>query len=130
MKKGQGQMVAFVLLVGFTVVIGIMVGGWMIRQSGRFEKSFDKSEAEQRCAEVSIAPICNGQVFAGIKNTGSYKIILKANNQYIGSELTLNEETATINLKTPLTVIPFIKIEGKEYGCPNRDLIIDENICI
>ena len=34
-KKGQGQLVAYVLLIGFTVVLGVMVGGWMIRQAGK-----------------------------------------------------------------------------------------------
>ena len=132
MKKGQGQMVAFVLLVGFTVVIGIMVGGWAIQRARKTSESFvETGERDARCADVQIDPICDDGVLR-IRNNGKYKVKLKSGNQYLagGSELTLNEETGAINLKTPFTVIPFIKIEGKEYGCTNRDLTIDENTCI
>lgn len=127
MKKGQGQMVAFVLLVGFVVVIGIMVGNWMMQRARKSAESIvSTGERDARCADVAIAPICGtgGLTIMTIMNKGVFKIKLKSGNQYVGGTgskwILPNQESEPLNIG--IAVIPFIEIEGKEVGCSNRAL--------
>ena len=126
MKKGQGQLIAFVLLIGFTVVLGIMVGNWMIKQSGKMGKATERAEVDVRCADVSIVSVCEGSTLK-IRNTGYFTVSVKVGNTLGISELK-PKETKTLN--TYGTAIPFIKIEGKEHGCTNKAITVEDDICI
>lgn len=129
-KKGQGQLVAFVLLIGFTVVIGIMVGDWAIQKAKKTSANIvERGEIDVRCADVQINPICEGTSSVKMKNNGKFKVKLKSNNQLIGDWIYPGDTSNAIILNNQ-TVIPFIKIDGKEFGCPNRDQKLDVNICV
>lgn len=132
-KKGQGQLVAYVLLIGFTIVLGVMVGGWMIRQAGKTgESAASRAEADVRCADVAISAICSDTTFTGIKNTGYFTISkLKVNGIDVGGEITLKASTSlSIDLNIKNTIIPFIKIEGKEVGCTTKSITVDSETCV
>lgn len=126
MKKGQSQLIAYVLLIGFTVTIGILVGGWMLKEAKRVGTSTSEmAEKDTRCADVSIVQICEGNQLK-LKNKGYFVITkLKVNNMDVPFNLAPNQAKA-ITLNIPSTVIPFIKIEEKEYGCSNKALTINE----
>ena len=130
MKKGQGQLIAFVLLIGFTVVLGIMVGNWMIKQSGKMGKATERAEVDVRCADVSIVSVCDPYLGLMIKNTGNFKVKLKSGNQYVGGNdwIYPGSESSSISLNNQ-TIIPFIEIEGKEHGCTNKVITVEEGIC-
>ncbi len=130
MKKGQGQLVAFVLLIGFTVIIGIMVGNWAIQRARKTGESIvGMGERDAMCPDVRIDPVCEGIVLR-IRNSGNYKVKLKSGGQYVGGNdwIYLQKESTPISLNKQ-TIIPFIEIEGKEVGCPKRYRDIDENTC-
>ena len=124
MKKGQGQMVAFVLLVSFTVVIGIMVGGWMMKQSEKFGEKLETQESSTSCMDVAIVKVCdNGNL--RIRNKG-YFTITKLKVQGVDKTITiLPNEEKPITLNIGDTVIPFIEIKGKEIGCATKAITLD-----
>ena len=126
-KKGQGQLVAYVLLIGFTIVLGVMVGGWMIRKAGETgESAAEMAERDARCPEVTINIVCDGG--PRIKNSKGYTISkLKVNGIDISGEIELGQVSQILNIGD--TVIPFIKIDGKDVGCTNRVQTIPEDIC-
>lgn len=126
-RRGQGQIVAYVLLISFTIVLGIMVGSWMMKQAGKTgESAASKAEADIRCADVSISALCDGG--PRVKNTGSFTISkLKVNGlDEPGIEL---KQVSSQSLNINDTVIPFIKIDGKDVGCTNRVQTIPDDIC-
>lgn len=130
MKKGQGQLVAFVLLIGFTVVIGVMVGNWMIKQARTSGgKAVERAELDVRCADVSISSVCDGT--PKIKNTGYFTITkLKVGGNDIIPVGGIKPNKLSQTLNTEVNIIPFIEIEGKEYGCTSKSKTIPQDICV
>ena len=128
MKKGQGQMIAFVLLIGFTVVIGIMVGGWMMKQSGKFGEKLETQERSTSCMDVAIVKVCDNGALK-IRNKGYFTITkLKIQGMDIPIIILPNEEKPIgITLNIGDTVIPFIEIKGKEVGCATKAITIDSS---
>ena len=132
MKNGQGQMVAFVLLIGFTVVIGLMVGNWAIQRAGKTGESIvERGEIDTRCADVAIVGVCEGSILT-IRNKGAFKVKLKDRNNYVGGTsndwIYPNIDSSTITLNNQ-NIVPFIEIEGKEYGCSSKAITITPNYC-
>lgn len=135
MKKGQGQLVAFVLLIGFTVVIGIMVGSWAVKRAGKASESFVKvGEIDVRCADTAIVGFCESETVLKIRNKGAFKVKLKSTREgvtdYVGGGdwIYPNKDSGTIALNNQ-NIIPFIEIEGKEYGCTSKAITITDDHC-
>ena len=125
MKKGQGQLVAFVLLVGFVVVLALLVGNWMMKQSQKLKGGLETQERITLCNDVAIVEICENGVLK-IKNKGLFTISkLKINGEDSGPEIPPNGiERPTKGLISDDAVIPFIKVEGKETGCSTKSIAI------
>ena len=145
MKKGQGQMVAFVLLIGFTVVIGIMVGNWAIQRASKTGESIvERGEIDTRCADVAIAGVCDCVEFSVdegctnmnflIRNKGVFKVKLRNKNNPVGGSdwIYPNKDSIFISLPADLNnlnIVPFIEIEGKEHGCSSKAITVTSDYC-
>ena len=127
MKKGQGQLIGFVLLIGFTVVIGIMVGNWMIQRSRSVEGIIEQGDTDAMCPDVQIDPICEGGQIK-IRNNGNFNVRLKINGGELTDKISLKKTSQSLNIGD--TVIPFIEIRGKDYGCSSQSRTINESPCI
>ena len=54
-KKGQGEFVAYVLLIGLAVTLAVLVGRWSIEQAQKSsENVVRQSEIEDKCNEIAI----------------------------------------------------------------------------
>jgi hypothetical protein len=127
-------MVAFVLLIGFTVVIGIMVGNWAIQRAGKTGESIvERGEIDTRCADVAIAGVCEGDILR-IRNKGAFKIKLKNKNNLVGGSDWIYPNKDSIFIPLPadlnnLNIVPFIEIEGKEHGCSSKAITVTSDYC-
>ena len=79
-KKGQGEFVAYVLLIGLAVTLSIIIGRWSIGQSQSTSQNFVRqSEIEDKCGQIALSASvdCSGlanQILIKITNRGYLKI--------------------------------------------------------
>lgn len=143
-RKGQGNVIAWVLLVGFAVSLAVLVGRWSIQQSQKSVSSIvETGEGDIMCENVAISAVCecNGDCNLDVSNKGTLNIyqlniggcttkdVGKGdNNWYIGlnekKEITLSKCSDEL-----ITLIPMIKIEDRLIGCANKELNIDVDNC-
>lgn len=144
MKKGQGNIIAWVLLVGFTISLAVLVGRWSLGQAGQATESIvGIGEADIRCESAAIGfDKCisyDGNVYTfNIKNKGSLKIWKvrysgcggDSKDYSFGSQsnLGLNEISGDIGCQATaeeVSFVPFIKIEEKFIACSAKGIDIN-----
>ncbi len=144
-KKGASMAVAWVLLVGLSISLAILVGTWltkMTKESG--DELVSQGEKDQRCADTVLVASDYNCTVGGtslslpegesiFKNSGKFNITkVKCN----GVDRCLNSvdcsdesplgpgmESIALNncLSDAITdVIPFIDIEGEEVACAEK----------
>lgn len=139
-KKGQGNVIAWVLLVGFAISLAVLVGRWSIQQAqSSTEGIVDMSEADIRCESVAISAVCtgsDGNYKLDVSNKGS--LIIKSINvggcdtPKIDGPIGLNEKTGEIGLSIcgeTIRLIPMIDINGKTIGCSAKEINIKIDDC-
>lgn len=149
MKKGQGQVVAWVLLIGLTVSLAVIVTTWTRQQAEETTSGIvGQAEIDLRCASVSFnaLPDCEGETM-DIMNRGDFtihKLVFHMNNadglksstwptgNLLGDEeyRVIPGERKNINTglgsmkQSTIDITPFIKIEENYVGCTARKLTV------
>lgn len=140
LKKGQGNVIAWVLLVGFAVSLAVLVGRWSLGQSQQAtEGIISTGESDIRCENVAISAECSGEDLI-VSNKGSLKIVrlniggcdsdkeifcTKSGEEYTGDCLGLNKVSSPISTSgcyDDITLVPMIYIENEVIGCPTKEL--------
>ena len=143
MKKGQGMIIAWVLLIGLTVSLAVIVTTWTRQQAEETTAGIvSQTEVELRCAAVSFnaKPNCVGNNIE-IVNRGDFSIHkfvihMKPTGAALQSE-TVNlfddpiapGQEKSINtqfndLYGSIDLTPFIKVEDQYVGCSDRKLTV------
>ncbi len=145
-KKGQAALIAWVLLIGLSVSLAVIVTTWTREQAEETTETLvSQTEADLRCDAVSfnVAPQCEIP-YDGLKivNRGDFTIhkfvvhIKPPEGNLISSTINLFEggreplkpgETQTLRTKdsfmnSEIDLVPFIQVDGQYVGCSARQL--------
>ena len=133
MKKGQAQFIGWVLLIGFAVAIGALVGNWVMEQARETSESLiEMTTVDERCAYVSIAIKCENGV--EVVNTGYFTIMELA--CYENGNYNVERPWGDIGLRPneakPLSclcdsIVPIIDIDDKTIGCSEKQVEVECN---
>ena len=133
-KRGMGEIVGWVLLIGLSVAIATMVTVWTKQQATKTtEFIIDDVEGDIQCADVSlkafiVTPPCTD---INISNTGYHTIIkVNARHQFGTQEFQVdlvpqtNTKVLNINIPSKVDIIPVIQSSKGLIGCADRKLVI------
>jgi len=143
-KKGQGMIIAWVLLIGLTVALAVIVTTWTRQQAEETTEGIVAgTEVELRCAAVSFnaKPTCNGN-HIDVVNRGDFsirKFVIHMNNKDgLNSETVeffedpiLPGKSKGINTKEidslygTISLTPFILVDNQIVGCSDRKLTLE-----
>lgn len=148
MKKGQGAIIAWVLLIGLSVSLAVVVSTWTRQQAEQTSETIvSQTEIDLRCASVSFnaAPTCESP-YDSIKivNRGDFTIhkfvaqIQSKDGKLISNTINLFEggrepikpgETQTLRTQnsfqdSEIGLVPFIKVDEQLAGCSSRKLTV------
>ena len=135
-KRGAEAIVAWVLLIGLSVSIGIMVSQWVKEQAEKQAEDIVKEvQGDIKCADVSINAYfidtnCNS---VEVSNRGYFKIVGLKIRPDIGTvevrDIDINpQQSQTLNIgysTNKLDIIPIIKIEKEKLGCVDKKISIE-----
>lgn len=122
-KKGIESLIAWVLLIGFSVGLAVFVTRWSLQQAQKSTSGVEEMVmGDIQCSDVAISGHCDGNNII-IKNKGTLNIIgYKKGSDTIPTMLkekilrpNLGELTLDANPK--ITIIPIIEIDGKQVMC-------------
>ena len=146
-KKGQAALVAWVLLIGLSVALAVVVSTWTKKQAEETSKGIvSETEADLRCAGVSfnVAPQCEIPYDElKVVNRGDFTIhkfvvhIKPREGNLISNTINLFEkgyvplkpgDTQTLKtqdsfMNSEIDLTPFIQINDQYVGCSTRKLI-------
>ncbi len=147
-KRGQGAIIAWVLLIGLSVSLAVIVSTWTREQAEETTETLvSQTEADLRCAAVSFnaKPECKIPYDKlKIVNRGDFTIhkfvihIKPKEGQLISNTINLFEggrepikpgETKTLRtqdsfMNSEIELVPFIQVDGQYVGCTARTLKI------
>ncbi|MDP4012172.1 MAG: hypothetical protein Q8R00_01015 [Candidatus Nanoarchaeia archaeon] len=148
-KNGQGAIIAWILLIGLTVSLAVMVTTWTRQQAEETTSGLvSQTEVDLRCESVSFNanPSCDsldGEI--KIVNRGDFsihKLVFHIKDRDDGTlkSKTINlfesgrtpispGESQTIYTQTGLRrsdidITPFIKVEDQYAGCSSRKITV------
>ena len=145
-KKGASELISYVLIIGLSITLAIVIGMWSKGESKRVVESTVKgSEIETRCAEVHLGGfgcIRDDDLEVKAINRGSFSII---GIRYICTDNKGNDISEKIGLDTPLKpgeeqslnnlnncdsnkeiiLTPFITFGDKNTICPEGEKVIE-----
>lgn len=145
-KRGQGAIIAWVLLIGLSVSLAILVSTWTKKQAEETTETLvSQTEADLRCAAVSFnaKPECSIPYDSlKVVNRGDFTIhkfvvhIKSKEGQLISNTINLFEkgrepikpgETQTLRtqdsfMNSEIELVPFIQVDGEYVGCTARTL--------
>ncbi len=155
-KKAQGDIIAWVLLVGFAVSLAIIVGRWSLQQTEKSTESIvTTSEADIVCDSVALGAICKvtGETFIiTVANKGALKIVdlniggctqnkpltpstpfcVKKDGKYTSNDcINLNSQkdiTVTGCVNT-ITMIPLVYSGDSIVGCAMKQINLKVDQC-
>ncbi len=138
-KKGVSQAVAWVLLLGLSISLALVVGTWLSRITEDTGKEIVSDTLnDQRCADTVLvlkSQSCSSLYNTLFKNTGSFNITkVKCNGQshFLTSDnspLAPGQESISLSTCFDATlgvtgVVPFIFFDGLETACAGKSLSI------
>ncbi len=128
-KKAISPVIAWVLLVGFSVALASIVGSWYLSQSQEMtEEALTTLEGGIECNDVNINVAYtkdqNGDCMIKVSNTGSFKInMVRINDIQKGYNKNPKEyknyTDAELCTKPQITVIPILEKDKKLTSCQN-----------
>lgn len=125
MKKGVEALIAWVLLIGFAVTLGVFVSRWSLQQAQKStEGTTQMIEEDIQCSDVAISGYCEG-TNVKVKNRGTLNIIgfRKGDDKVMfgeGDYLKPNVGEKTYSVSEKIILVPIIKIEDKIVICTTR----------
>ncbi len=135
-KKGIGDIIAWVLLIGLSVALATMVTVWTKQQASKTtEFIIQDVEGDIQCADVSFKASVVDQAACkdiNISNTGYHKIIkVSARTDFGATEFSIDlmpqADSKVLNIAIPSTgvdIIPIIQSSRGLIGCADRKLVI------
>ena len=133
-KRGVGDIIAWVLLVGLSISLAIMVTAWMKQTTVKTtEFIINDVEGDVNCADVSmkafiVSPPCTD---INVSNTGYHKIVkLAARHQYGKQEFQVDllpqTDSKVLNMQIPtkVDIIPVIQVGKGLLGCADRKITL------
>ena len=145
-KKGASELISYVLIIGLSITVAIVIGMWSKGESKRVvESTVKESEIETRCAEVHLGGfgcIRDNNLEIKVVNRGSFSIIgiryICTDNKgnYISEKIGLDtplkpgEEQSLNNLNNcdsnkEIILTPFITFGDKNTICPEGEKVIE-----
>ncbi len=145
-KKGASELISYVLIIGLSITLAIVIGTWSKGESKRVvDTTVKESEIETRCAEVHLGGfgcIRNGNLEINVKNRGSFSIVgiryicTKSDGNDISGKIDLDpvlkpgEEQSLNNLNNcdsnkEIILTPFITFGDNNIICPEGEKIIE-----
>ncbi len=133
MKKGVSTIIAWVLLLGFSILLGSTVILWSKQQTEKYTESLTEMfENDINCRDVIyvIDANCSAKT-ASVSNKGSFtivKFIIRTNLSSTKLEKIIAPSSImdlTNDIPRPyydvgFDMIPFIKIDSREIGCSDK----------
>ena len=147
MKRGQGAIIAWVLLIGLSVSLAVVVSTWTRQQAEETAEGIvSQTEVDLRCASVSFnaAPDCVNSFEMKIVNRGDFTIhkfvaqIQSKDGKLVSNTINLFEngreplkpgDTQTLKTQnsfqaSEIGLVPFIKVDDQIVGCSARKLTV------
>jgi hypothetical protein len=131
MKKGVSEIISWVLLLGFSVLLGTTIIMWSKQQTENYtEELTNMVENDINCRDVIyiVDTNCTAKTTL-VNNRGSFTIVKFIIRSSLSSS-TLETEikpSSSLSLSIPPTyysngfdMIPFIKTNDKETGCSDK----------
>ena len=135
-KRGVGDVIAWVLLIGLSISLATIVTIWMKQTTTKTaEFIINDVEGDVRCADVSMkafvvqpSPACTD---INISNTGYLKIIkVTARHQFGTQEFQVDllpqtdSKVLNMHIPTKVEIIPVIEVGKGLLGCADRKLTL------
>ena len=126
-KRGISELISWVLMIGFTVALAVIVTQFLREQAETTSENIViDTEGDLRCSDVSLTAYCFTQDSIKIKNKGYftiYEIRVRKNEELTSYPINLKpgQESETLNTGPGnLDIIPIIKVEDKLLACSDR----------
>ena len=122
-KKAVSSLIAWVLLIGFAVTLGVFVTKWSLQQAQKSTTGIEEMVmGDIQCSDVAINGYCDESNNIKIKNRGTLKIayLVKAgelNRKYCENLEPKQECSETLS---PGKYIPVIIIDNKKVLCTTQ----------
>ncbi|MEK6839690.1 MAG: hypothetical protein AABX72_02010 [Nanoarchaeota archaeon] len=135
-KRGIGEIVGWVLLIGLSVAIATMVTVWTKQQASKTtEFIIEDIEGDIQCADTAfkafiVTPPCTD---INVSNTGYHKIVKFSLRHQFGTQefpvdLLPQTDSKVLNMNLPspskVDIIPVIQSSKGLIGCADRKLVI------
>lgn len=135
LKKGASELVAWVLIIGFSLALGVLVTQWLKDQATISADIVTKDiEKDLRCNDVSINAFFSAQCTEiDVTNRGYHKVVaIKVRNPYGVQELETNLLPGATTSISPqgiqsgmsIDLIPVIRGEDELLGCIDRKAVL------
>jgi hypothetical protein len=132
-NKGVSIVIGWVLLVGLSVALGMMVTTW-IKQQAEDTTTFiiEDISGDTRCADVSLkAYIQATPCVINVSNSGYHTIFkVSARHQYGTQEFQVDlppqqgSKSLNIGVSLEVDIIPVIQVDNKLLGCADRKVVL------
>lgn len=137
-KKGVSMIIAYVLLVGFSVALAITVTLWIRGMAEESAEDIMSKECELQCDEVFLAVGCYSDG-VDITNKGNFNISkLKVRSESGVTDVIVNiglgETAENLNIgdvsinDEPISIVPVIGKGEEECVCRNKRIEVSECI--
>ena len=120
MKKGVSELIAFVLLIGLAVTVGVFVSRWSLQQAQKSTGGIeDMVMGDIQCSDVDIQWICEG-TSVKIKNRGTLTIVdFHKDGELMKMSEVLKPNSERSGFSTGVYT-PIIKIDEKLVYCSTK----------
>ncbi len=131
MKRGVSEVISWVLLLGFSVLLGTTVIMWSKQQTEKYtDELTEMVENDINCRDIiyTINANCTTKT-TSVNNRGSFTIVKFIIRTNLSSSTldTAVTPTSTVNLGIPpsyydtgFDMIPFIEVNNKKVGCSDK----------
>ena len=128
-RKGVSLIISYVILIGFSISLAIMVSMWMKGQSEEVVESWETYDCDIDCQDVFLS-VCYGDGLS-VTNRGNFNIKALRIQNSTGSEIFLVNiglgETEVLNIgEQPINIVPAINNEGNYCFCADKKIEVDE----
>tara|TARA_Y100000310_G_scaffold302635_1_gene340224 strand:+ start:60311 stop:60739 length:429 start_codon:yes stop_codon:yes gene_type:complete len=138
-KKGISIIIGWILLLGFTITLALLVFSWSKSQAESLsEETATFVEGRLECTEIAINVVPNDDCSSiNVNNRGKLNIDQLVILTFVGTdydskieykEIIAPKETKTLNLQkshNKLEIVPSVKINNKLIPC-NENRIVNE----
>lgn len=123
-KKGIESLIAWVLLIGFSVGLAVFVTRWSLQQAQKSTSGVEEMVmGDIQCSDVAISGHCDENNNIIIKNKGTLNIIGYKKGSDTKPTMFSKEDILKPNVgelkfaTTKISITPIINIDGKQVMC-------------